>query len=81
MSTDNKALQGQISNLENISLDEKGMAALKNADNVFCTSWPIAKTVLESIREMVKNPFVKAAINTVIALGDGLYKKNCPAGK
>ncbi len=78
MSTDLKALQGQIGNLDNISLDTSALKSLK-ADNVFCTSWPVAKNVLEAIKDMVKNPFVKAAITTVISLGDGLYAAKCKA--
>lgn len=40
----------------------------------FCALWPAAKTGLQALLSIVKNPFVKITIQGVITLGDGL----CP---
>jgi hypothetical protein len=36
----------------------------------FCKRWPDAKSALEHLRDMVKNPVMKAVVNTVIKSGD-----------
>lgn len=67
----------QLETLEDVSMELDASVEGRNAQNIFCSGWPTAKTVLESIMAMTKNPFVKAALQTVISLGTGIYNRNC----
>ena len=40
----------------------------------FCKLWPTIKSGLELLEKIVKNPFLKLAIEALIKIGDGL----CP---
>jgi len=54
------------SNIKDISL-----AATPESVN-FCAAWPAAKTGLQLLERIVKNPFLKTAIDALIKIGDGL---------
>ena len=43
----------------------------------FCTLWPPAKVGLEALIVIIKNPFVKGAINLIISAGDAIAAKVC----
>lgn len=61
------------SNAKDISL----VAAPAGSKNKFCEVWPGAKTALELLQGIVKNPIAKAAIGVVIAAGDAVSSKIC----
>lgn len=44
---------------------------------IFCENWKCAKRALEAIAALVKNPFVKTAINAVIKAGNLLEITIC----
>lgn len=44
---------------------------------LFCEHWETAKSVLEALRDLLKNPIVKAIISTVIAAGDAVHSAIC----
>ncbi len=54
------------SNLKDVSL-----TASPDSIN-FCAAWPAAKKGLELLLSIIKNPFVKTAIEMIIKIGDGL---------
>lgn len=57
------------SDIKNVSLE-------KSVESVnFCAAWPAAKTGLELLKNIVKNPVVKGLIGMIINVGDGL----CPS--
>lgn len=57
------------SDIKNVSLE-------RSTESVnFCAAWPAAKTGLQLLRDIVKNPILKSLVGTVISLGDGL----CPS--
>lgn len=60
-------------NAKDISL----VAPKAASKNKFCEIWPGAKTALELLQSIVKNPFVKVAIGSVIAAGDAVAAKIC----
>jgi hypothetical protein len=43
----------------------------------FCKIWPNAKSALEMLQGLVKNPIVKGAIGVIIAAGDAVSSKIC----
>jgi hypothetical protein len=43
----------------------------------FCKDWPCAKRVLELLKQYVKNPLLRAAVQALIDIGDKL----CPPKK
>ncbi len=45
----------------------------------FCSAWPAAKAGLELLEKIVKNPFLKGAIEMLIKIGDGLCPGTAPA--
>jgi hypothetical protein len=47
------------------------------AKNKFCDVWPGAKTALELLQGIIKNPIAKAAIGIVIAAGDAVSSRIC----
>lgn len=68
----------KLSNFEDISYDAQATTgAGQSAKDIFCKGWPVAKTVLESIAAMIKNPFVKIIIGIVTKAGDALSTKIC----
>jgi hypothetical protein len=52
-------------------------AAPGAAQNTFCEAWPAAKSVLETLQGLIKNPIVKAAIGIIIGAGDAVSAKIC----
>lgn len=62
-----------ISNSADISLES--ISAERSIN--FCTIWPNVKVGLELLRDLVKNPVVKATISIVIAAGDAVSKQVC----
>jgi hypothetical protein len=58
------------SNLKDVSL-----TATPESIN-FCGAWPAAKTGLQLLEQLVKNPFLKTAIDMLIKIGDGLCAGN-----
>ncbi len=62
-----------VSNSADISLESISAAKSTN----FCTIWPNVKVGLELLRDLVKNPVVKATISIVIAAGDAVSKQVC----
>jgi len=61
------------SNASDISL----VSAPATARNKFCEVWPGAKTALELLQGIIKNPVAKAAIGIVIAAGDAVASRIC----
>ena len=61
------------SNAKDISL----VSAPAGSKNKFCEVWPAAKTGLELLQSIVKNPIAKAAIGIVVAAGDAVSSKIC----
>jgi hypothetical protein len=61
------------SNAKDISL----VSAPAGSKNKFCEVWPTAKTALEILQSVVKNPAVKLIISTVIATGDAVASRIC----
>lgn len=53
------------------------MAPKAASKNKFCEIWPGAKTALELLQSIVKNPFLKLTIGGVIAAGDVVAGKIC----
>ena len=45
--------------------------------NRFCEIWPNAKSGLEVLQSIVKNPIAKAAIGIVITAGDAVASRIC----
>jgi len=74
-------LQQQIQNLSalaDVSIDQEAKVADgTSAKDIFCTSWPIAKRVLEAIAAITKNPVVRAVISIIITVVDGLSARIC----
>lgn len=66
--------QNILENSDNISLE--AVTTLDQRPR-FCDIWPNAKTGLEMLRDLVKNPVVKVVIGTVIAAGDAIAGKIC----
>jgi len=66
-----------IADFSNVSIDEQARLNGRSAKDIFCSSWPAAKTALEAIRAIVKNPIVKTAVGIIIAAGDGLSNRIC----
>ncbi|MCC6289719.1 MAG: hypothetical protein IT249_17725 [Chitinophagaceae bacterium] len=62
-----------ISHYKDISLTE----TTATVQNKFCDIWPNAKTALEILQQIIKNPIAKAAIGIVISTGDAIAKKLC----
>jgi hypothetical protein len=60
-------------NVNDISL----LAAPAGSKNKFCEIWPGAKTALELLQGIIKNPIAKGAIGIVIAAGDAVASKIC----
>ena len=48
-----------------------------DAKGTFCEVWPGAKTALELLQGIIKNPIAKGAIGIVIAAGDAVSSKIC----
>ena len=70
----------RLENLENVDLDfEVKLTDGARASVIFCEGWPHAKQVLEAIKEMSRSPFVKIAISTIVAVGEGIYNSRCAA--
>jgi hypothetical protein len=61
------------SNAKDISL----VAAPAGEKNKFCEIWPNAKTALQLLQSVVKNPVVKVMIGGVIAAGDAVASRIC----
>ncbi len=59
-------------NIKNITLEKS-----VEKQNAFCQAWPLAKTGLELLSSIIKNPFVKGAIKLVIETGDAIAKNIC----
>lgn len=54
----------------------KDVSLTASPDSVnLCALWPAAKTGLQALESIVKNPFLKLSIQAVISLGDNF----CPA--
>jgi len=60
-------------NAKDISL----LSAPAGSKNKFCEVWPGAKTALELLQGIIKNPIAKAAVGIVIAAGDAVATKIC----
>jgi hypothetical protein len=45
--------------------------------NIFCKDWPTAKSVLQALQSLLKNPIAKAAIGIVIQAGDAVQGAVC----
>jgi hypothetical protein len=82
-----RAAENGIEQAQNIIIMET-TDIVKNASNItlepasanatgFCQVWPEAKNGLTLLRDMIKNPIAKAAINIVIAAGDGVASQVC----
>jgi len=57
---------------------EINVAALPaDLKKLFCEGWPGAKTVLQTLQNLLKNPLAKAAIGIVIAAGDAVSSAIC----
>ena len=68
----------QLAAFEEVSFDASATTTEgKNAKDIFCSGWPSAKAVLESIAAIIKNPFVKITIGTIVKAGDALSAKIC----
>lgn len=67
----------RMDDFHDVSYSENVTVQGRNAKDVFCNGWPAAKTVLESIAAMIKNPIVKVIIGIVIKAGDALSAKIC----
>lgn len=67
-----------IDKLEGISINAEAVTGTgQSAKNVFCQSWPVAKTVLEAISNMIKNPMIKVSIGIIIRVGDAMHERIC----
>ena len=60
-------------NVNDISL----VSAPVGSKNQFCEIWPGAKTALELLQGIIKNPIAKGAIGIVMAAGDAVASKIC----
>jgi hypothetical protein len=47
------------------------------ATSKFCEVWPTAKTGLELLTGVIKNPVLKVIIGTVVAAGDAVASRIC----
>lgn len=55
--------------------DVKNVSLTATPESVnFCALWPASKAGLQALLKIVKNPFLKIAIQAIIGIGDGL----CP---
>ena len=61
------------SNAKDISI----VAAPAGSKGKFCEIWPSAKSALELLQGIIKNPIAKAAVGVVIAAGDAVASKIC----
>jgi hypothetical protein len=48
-----------------------------SSNNRFCEIWPSAKTALELLQSLTKNPIVKSVIAIVITGGDAVASRIC----
>jgi hypothetical protein len=64
---------------KNVVAHSADISLNKSADpkGEFCKLWPPAKTGLELLLNIVKNPALKAIINIIIAAGDAVSKQVC----
>ncbi|WP_295793207.1 hypothetical protein [Mucilaginibacter sp.] len=62
-----------LANADNISLEQ---AATQDHSRL-CEIWPIAKEGLEILKNFIKNPIVKAVVESIIAAGDAIIGKIC----
>ena len=67
------AIKSIKTNASDISLS----AAPAAAKTKFCDVWPGAKTALQLLMDMIKNPIAKGAIGIVIAAGDAVAARIC----
>jgi hypothetical protein len=65
--------QSILANANDISLESLETRGSIN----FCTIWPNAKTALEMLAQLTKNPIVKSVIGIVIAGGDAVASRIC----
>ena len=57
--------------------DDISMTSATGSKNKFCELWPNAKTGLELLQSIIKNPIVKVSIGVIIAAGDAVASKIC----
>lgn len=43
----------------------------------FCEIWPTAKTALNLLKDIIKNPALKVIIGTIISAGDAVSSRVC----
>ncbi|MBC7935814.1 MAG: hypothetical protein H7Y86_10735 [Rhizobacter sp.] len=53
------------------------MVSAAGSKNKFCDLWPNAKTGLELLQGIIKNPIVKVSIGVIIAAGDAVASRVC----
>lgn len=61
-----------VKDSNNITLENSAVHQKK-----FCTIWPQCKQGLEMLRDIIKNPIAKGAVNIVISAGDAVSGKVC----
>ena len=59
-------------NAKDISLKDNA-----RGQNKFCELWPPAKVGLQALAAIVKNPFLRVAIEGIIAAGDAIARSIC----
>jgi len=63
--------------MEKINAKEISLHGTSSDHVNFCKLWPAAKTGLEALVTIIKNPIVKGAINLIINAGDSISKNVC----
>lgn len=59
------------------NVNDISLVSVAGSKNKFCEVWPGAKTALELLQGIIKNPIAKGAIGIVIAAGDAVATKIC----
>ena len=64
--------------MENVQINLEDVSLTLSSENksTLCDIWPVVKQGLEILKDSLKNPLVKFAINILIKLGDN---KLCPS--
>ena len=64
---------------ENLEFDLQDISLEGNLDDAkvkICQYWPQARTTLELLAEVIKNPVAKTVIRVVIGIGNAICKDN-----